>query len=253
MSDPTVTCTIDLGGSGKQIGHLAIPKITNTAGWASTFVHIGSVANGDGPTVLVLAGNHGDEYEGAGRRAPAPPGAAAGAGLGTGDRDPGALAGRIEGEHAELAVRCELQPLLPWSSRRPAERAARRLPHARALPARGRRHRHALGRPQRLVPPLLPHARRRRPRAASGDARGHGGMVQRLALPLHRRERHGPAPGRGREPGQARDHHRARRRRARSRAGARAGMERAHERPPSRRRARGRGRHARLAGAPPWS
>ena len=65
MSAPTpVSCTIDLGAPGKQIGHLAFPKITNTAGWASTFVHIGSVANGNGPTVLVLAGNHGDEYEG---------------------------------------------------------------------------------------------------------------------------------------------------------------------------------------------
>ena len=59
-----VSCTIDLTAPGKQIGHLAFPKITNTAGWASTFVHIGSIANGDGPTVLVLAGNHGDEYEG---------------------------------------------------------------------------------------------------------------------------------------------------------------------------------------------
>jgi hypothetical protein len=34
-------------------------KITNT-GWASTFVHI-AYRNGD---QLVLAGNHGDEYEG---------------------------------------------------------------------------------------------------------------------------------------------------------------------------------------------
>ncbi len=64
MSDPAVTCTIDLGAGGKQIGHLAFPKITNTAGWASTFVHIASIGDGDGPTVLVLAGNHGDEYEG---------------------------------------------------------------------------------------------------------------------------------------------------------------------------------------------
>lgn len=59
-----VTCSVDLYAPGKQIGHLAFPKITNTAGWASTFVHMASVANGDGPTVLVLGGNHGDEYEG---------------------------------------------------------------------------------------------------------------------------------------------------------------------------------------------
>ena len=64
MSAAAVSCTIDLAAPGKQIGHLAFPKITNTAGWASTFVHIASIAKGEGPTVLVLAGNHGDEYEG---------------------------------------------------------------------------------------------------------------------------------------------------------------------------------------------
>lgn len=64
MIDSPVGCTIDFSREGKQVGHLSLPKITNTAGWASTFVHIAQVANGDGPTVLVLAGNHGDEYEG---------------------------------------------------------------------------------------------------------------------------------------------------------------------------------------------
>lgn len=59
-----VTCSIDLEAPGKRIGYLALPKVTNTAGWASTFVHLGVVARGDGPTVLVLGGNHGDEYEG---------------------------------------------------------------------------------------------------------------------------------------------------------------------------------------------
>ena len=64
MIDSPVGCTIDFSRQGKQVGHLSLQKITNTAGWASTFVPIAQVANGDGPTVLVLAGNHGDEYEG---------------------------------------------------------------------------------------------------------------------------------------------------------------------------------------------
>jgi hypothetical protein len=64
VTDSPVGCTIDFSRAGKQVGHLSLPKITNTAGWASTFVHVAQVANGDGPTVLVLAGNHGDEYEG---------------------------------------------------------------------------------------------------------------------------------------------------------------------------------------------
>jgi predicted deacylase len=41
-----------------------VPRSSNTAGWASTYVPIVTVANGAGPTVLVLGGNHGDEYEG---------------------------------------------------------------------------------------------------------------------------------------------------------------------------------------------
>ena len=62
--DPAVSCTIDLTAPGKQIGRLQYPKITNTAGWAYSFVPIATIANGDGPTVLVSGGNHGDEYEG---------------------------------------------------------------------------------------------------------------------------------------------------------------------------------------------
>ena len=62
--DVAVTCTIDLEGPGKQIGRLQLPKITNTGGWAYGFVPIASFANGEGPTVLVSGGNHGDEYEG---------------------------------------------------------------------------------------------------------------------------------------------------------------------------------------------
>ena len=64
MTATQVSCSIDLAAPGKQIGRLALPKITNTGGWASTFIPIASVANGEGPNVLVLAGNHGDEYEG---------------------------------------------------------------------------------------------------------------------------------------------------------------------------------------------
>ncbi len=59
-----VSCTIDLAAAGKQVGRLQLPRISNTGGWASSFVPIACIANGSGPTVLVLAGNHGDEYEG---------------------------------------------------------------------------------------------------------------------------------------------------------------------------------------------
>jgi len=61
---PAVTSSIDLQAPGKQIGRLQFPKISNTAGWAYDFVPIATIANGEGPTVLVSGGNHGDEYEG---------------------------------------------------------------------------------------------------------------------------------------------------------------------------------------------
>jgi N-alpha-acetyl-L-2,4-diaminobutyrate deacetylase len=64
VTEPAVSCTIDLAAPGKQVGRLQYPKITNTGGWAYSFVPIATIANGDGPTVLVSGGNHGDEYEG---------------------------------------------------------------------------------------------------------------------------------------------------------------------------------------------
>ncbi len=64
MSDSPITCTIDLDRPGRRLGRLVLPRSSNTAGWASTFIPIASVVNGSGSTVLVLAGNHGDEYAG---------------------------------------------------------------------------------------------------------------------------------------------------------------------------------------------
>jgi predicted deacylase len=63
LSHP-VECTIDLDAPGGRVGRLEIPKSTNTGGWAHQFIPVAVVANGEGPTALVLGGNHGDEYEG---------------------------------------------------------------------------------------------------------------------------------------------------------------------------------------------
>ena len=63
MSHPVI-CTIDLTAPGRQVGRLEIPKSTNTGGWGHQFIPIATVANGDGPTVLVLGGNHGDASNG---------------------------------------------------------------------------------------------------------------------------------------------------------------------------------------------
>jgi predicted deacylase len=60
----TVACSFDLNVPGKQTGYLKIGDSTNNSGWATFHVPIICISNGTGPTVLVLGGNHGDEYEG---------------------------------------------------------------------------------------------------------------------------------------------------------------------------------------------
>jgi predicted deacylase len=64
MKPPVVTSTIDLQAPGKQIGHLQYPRLSNKGGWAFDLVPIAVIARGEGPTILVSGGNHGDEYEG---------------------------------------------------------------------------------------------------------------------------------------------------------------------------------------------
>ena len=49
---------------GKHISALRIPHSTNISGWGSLLLPVIIIRNGDGPTVLLTGGNHGDEYEG---------------------------------------------------------------------------------------------------------------------------------------------------------------------------------------------
>jgi len=60
----SIHSTIDLRADGAHYGHLAIPYSYNLGGWANLQVSIASLKNGDGPVVLAMAGNHGDEYPG---------------------------------------------------------------------------------------------------------------------------------------------------------------------------------------------
>jgi predicted deacylase len=59
-----VVTTLDFEKPGKQEGFLQVPYSHNLGGWANIFIPITVVSRGKGPTVLVLAGNHGDEYQG---------------------------------------------------------------------------------------------------------------------------------------------------------------------------------------------
>ncbi len=59
-----IITTIDFEASGKQQDFLRVPYSHNLGGWANVMIPITTIANGEGPTVLILGGNHGDEYQG---------------------------------------------------------------------------------------------------------------------------------------------------------------------------------------------
>jgi N-alpha-acetyl-L-2,4-diaminobutyrate deacetylase len=65
VATSSVHCSIDLGGPGKQVGRLELPRSHNTSGWSHLFIPIVSIeGRSDGPTALVIGGVHGDEPEG---------------------------------------------------------------------------------------------------------------------------------------------------------------------------------------------
>lgn len=64
MDRSPIHSTVDFDRPGKQHGHLGVPYSYNLGGWANLLLPITVLANGSGPTVLLLAGNHGDEYPG---------------------------------------------------------------------------------------------------------------------------------------------------------------------------------------------
>ena len=64
MSNSQIHASVDFDQPGKQQGHLFIPYSYNLGGWANLMVPVTVLKNGDGPTALVMAGNHGDEYPG---------------------------------------------------------------------------------------------------------------------------------------------------------------------------------------------
>jgi predicted deacylase len=64
VSPPPIAASIDLEAPGKQIGHLELVWSDDRHAYGIIPVPIAVIANGRGPSVLVTAGVHGDEYEG---------------------------------------------------------------------------------------------------------------------------------------------------------------------------------------------
>ncbi len=66
MSTTLITCDfgVDKDIDGKKSGYLRVPHSTHLSAYGWIPVPITVVRNGEGPTVLMMAGVHGDEYEG---------------------------------------------------------------------------------------------------------------------------------------------------------------------------------------------
>lgn len=59
-----VSSTVDFEAAGIQHGHLRLPHSSDESAWGTLAIPVSVIANGEGPTVLLTGGNHGDEYEG---------------------------------------------------------------------------------------------------------------------------------------------------------------------------------------------
>src|ERR1051326_4141979 len=64
MDKTQMYATVDFDRPGKQHGFIGVPYSYNLAGWANLMIPVTVIANGNGRTALVMAGNHGDEYPG---------------------------------------------------------------------------------------------------------------------------------------------------------------------------------------------
>jgi predicted deacylase len=65
MAKPSrIVNPLDLSRDGKQVGHLQLPHSVHRSAYGFIPIPIVHLANGKGPRVLLMSGNHGDEYEG---------------------------------------------------------------------------------------------------------------------------------------------------------------------------------------------
>ena len=64
MPETLISSEIDFNADGKQNSFLRLPHSVHRSAYGWIPVPIVMIQNGKGPTVLLLAGNHGDEYEG---------------------------------------------------------------------------------------------------------------------------------------------------------------------------------------------
>ncbi len=64
MAETPITSEVDFEAEGKQSGYLRVPHSVNRSAYGWLPVPITVLRNGDGPTLIISAGVHGDEFEG---------------------------------------------------------------------------------------------------------------------------------------------------------------------------------------------
>jgi len=64
MRGMQIASTVDFDREGRQDGVLRLPMSTDASAYGHVPIPITCIRGGEGPTLLLLAGNHGDEYEG---------------------------------------------------------------------------------------------------------------------------------------------------------------------------------------------
>lgn len=64
MAETLITSEVDFEAAGKHTGFLRLPNSVNRSAYGWIPVPVAVLNNGEGPTLLLMAGNHGDEYEG---------------------------------------------------------------------------------------------------------------------------------------------------------------------------------------------
>ena len=72
-----ISTDIDFNRDGKQTGFLRLPHSVHRSAYGWIPIPVACLRNGKGPRVLLMAGNHGDEYEGPDRDRQAAAGARA--------------------------------------------------------------------------------------------------------------------------------------------------------------------------------
>lgn len=64
MTKSSVNVDIPLAQDGKYVGYARLPHSVNRSAYGWLPIPLASIRNGDGPTILLMSGTHGDEYEG---------------------------------------------------------------------------------------------------------------------------------------------------------------------------------------------